>query len=212
MLVSHKAKFIFVHVQKTAGLSFQAVLQEHFPDLVRWHGWHGHAKDGIAEWGLERWNEYYSFGFVRNPWDRLVSYYSMIDARRRRLPFYKRWQHSPFKQEIWNQVVQKGHTFEEFIDNCTDIIFDRGCYKSFSFNQIDYLTDLNGGIAVNKIGRFENLLVDTSEIFDSLGIKAALPVNNPSKHGHYRDWYDERTREIIADRFARDIAAFGYEF
>ena len=212
MLVSHQAKFIFVHVQKTAGLSFESVLRENFPDLQQWHGRHGMACDGMAEWGRERWHTYYSFAFVRNPWDRLVSWYSMIDRERRSLPFYRKWQSSPFKREIWNQVVQKGRTFDEFIERCTDVVFDSGCNKSFAFNQIDYLTGDRNEIAVSKIGRFETLREDAAEIFARLGIDAVLPRRNRSSHDHYSKWYTEHTRAVVAERFARDIAQFGYAF
>jgi hypothetical protein len=212
MLISHQAKFIFIHVQKTGGTSIDHMLRQHFPDAVRWHGKHGRARDGIAEMGMERWRDYYSFAFVRNPWDRLVSWYAMIDDRRRARPFYKRWQREPFKIRIWNQVVTKGRTFEEFLDNCTEIIFDRGCYKSFAFNQIDYLTDANGHMAVDQVCRFENLAEEVSGIFARLGIKDELPRRNKSEHGHYSSWYDARTRDLVAERFARDIEAFGYAF
>ncbi len=212
MLVSHKAKFVFVHVQKTAGLSFESVLFRHFPDIERWHGRHGHARDAVADIGIEQWRDYYSFAFVRNPWERLVSWYAMIDSRRQKLPFYKRWQSAPFSTGIWNQVVQKGKTFDDFIEHCTDVVFDKGCKKSFAFNQLDYLTDANGDLLVNKIGRFETLADDAKDVFARLGIPAALPHRNPSAHGHYSECYSDRTREIVAKRFARDIEAFDYRF
>jgi hypothetical protein len=68
MLISKKKKFIFVHVQKTAGTSLRRVLRENASDARQWHGRHGHASSGIAEIGRERWDQFFSFGFVRNPW------------------------------------------------------------------------------------------------------------------------------------------------
>jgi hypothetical protein len=212
MLVSHSAKFIFVHVQKTAGMSFETVLKRHFPDVERWHGRHGHARDGVADIGLERWRDYYSFAFVRNPWERLVSWYAMIDEKRRELPFYKRWRSRPFKREIWNQVYQKAETFDAFIENCTEVVFDGGSYKSFAYNQLDYVCDADGGLLIDKIGRFENLAADAAEVFARIGVDDQLPKRNLSTHGHYSDWYTDRTRDIVGDRFRRDIDYFGYRF
>jgi hypothetical protein len=212
MLVSHRHRFIFVHVQKTAGSSFETVLREHFPDAVHWHGRHGHARSAIEEIGAEKWGEYFSFGFVRNPWERLVSWYSMIDRHRRELPLHKRLSKSPFTANIWNQVIQKGQTFEMFINNCTDVVWDNGCHKSFAFNQLDYLGDAEGNLLVNEMGRFENMAEDSERILQRLGVEVTLPRINVSEHGHYSDWYNDRTRDIVADRFARDIAAFGYTF
>ncbi len=212
MLISHQAKFVFVHVQKTAGLSIEAVLARNVPDLARWHGRHGFAREGAAELGSKRWSEYYSFGFVRNPWERLVSWYAMIDKSRLKLPIWKRFSRAPFHRLNWNEVYRKAGNFDQFIERCTDIIWDNGCFKSFAFNQIDYLSDPDGRILVNKIGRFETLSADAADIFSRLGIEDRLPHRNPSNHGHYSDWYSDRTRDIVAERFCRDIEAFGYRF
>jgi hypothetical protein len=47
------------------------------------------------------------------------------------------------------------------------------CYYSFTFNQLRYLTDKNGEMLVDFIGRFENFTQDLSHVFDMLGVDAA---------------------------------------
>lgn len=213
MLISPSAKFVFVHIQKTAGLSIEAVLRQRFPDARHWHGRHGRASDGIGEIGMERWKQNYSFAFVRNPWDRLVSWYAMIDRERQALPWYSRWRKAPFRTLLWNEVVQKASNFEEFIERCDDVIFDRGSRKSFAFNQIDYISAPDGSLAVDFVGRFESLAADFDVVARRLGLEdASLPKRNVSRHALYTSWYNDRTRDIVAKRFARDIAAFGYAF
>jgi hypothetical protein len=213
MLISPSAKFVFVHIQKTAGLSIEAVLRQHFNDARFWHGRHGHASDGIAEIGMDKWRQNYSFAFVRNPWDRLVSWYAMIDRERQTLPWYSRWRKAPFQTLLWNEVVQKASSFEEFIERCDDVIFDRGSRKSFAFNQIDYISAPDGRLAVDFVGRFESLAADFGVVAQRLGLgDVTLPKRNVSRHAHYSSWYNDRTHDIVAKRFARDIAAFGYEF
>jgi hypothetical protein len=212
MLISKKKRFIFVHVQKTAGTSLRNVLRKYAPDACKWHGRHGHASSGIAEIGREQWDRYFSFGFVRNPWDRLVSHYCMITDRIAELTPEQRRQARPFKVELWNYVLHFSDDFESFLDNCTGLIRDRGCYKSFLFNQIDYLTDEQGEVAVDFIGRFENFEADANLVLERIGIEAKVPVLNTSCRSDYRDYYTPRTRELVARRFARDIEAFGYEF
>ena len=105
MLISSHGRFIFVHVQKTGGVSLEDVLSSHYSDTSSWHGRHGHARSGLDELGIDRWKSYFSFGFVRNPWDRLVSYYSMIRAQIDALPPEERKSPRPFDLEIWNQVA-----------------------------------------------------------------------------------------------------------
>ena len=78
---------------------------------------------------------------------------------------------------------------------------------------MDYLTDASGSLAVDFLGRFERFERDARDLFRLLGIEpSALPHLNLSEHGHYRSWYTPETRDIVARRFHRDIAAFGYEF
>jgi hypothetical protein len=212
MLISKKKRFIFVHVQKTAGTSLRNVLKQYAPDARKWHGRHGHASSGIAEIGRERWERYFSFGFVRNPWDRLVSHYCMITDRIAALSPEQRREARPFKVELWNYVLHFSDDFESFLDNCTGLILDRGCYKSFLFNQIDYLTDEQGKVAVDFIGRFENFEEDANMVLQRIGVDAKVPMLNTSKRSNYRDYYTPRTRDLVARRFARDIEMFGYEF
>ena len=213
MLISEKGKFIFVHIQKCAGNSVTRVLKKNFPDTRYWHGKHGHAINGIREIGQERWSEYTSYSFVRNPWDRLVSWYSMIQGRRNRVPFWKKRSATPFKSPFWNHVVRDSHDFDSFLINCTDVIYENGCFKSFAFIQADYLSDEDGNIAVNFVGRFENLSNDVTKIFERLGIEVGkLPELNASKHDHYSNYYSQKTRDLIALRFQRDMDLFGYHF
>jgi len=40
----------------------------------------------------------------------------------------------------------------------------------------------------------------------------SLPKLDQSRHSHYSQWYTPKTRQLIAERFVKDIALFGYEF
>ncbi|MFO1486921.1 MAG: sulfotransferase family 2 domain-containing protein [Verrucomicrobiota bacterium] len=213
MLIDENQKFVFVHVHKTAGLSLEQVLQRRFPTAKTHHSRHLHARLVIREVGRERWDACYRFAFVRNPWDRLVSWYSMILEAKKKLKFFQRFSRHPFPNEIWNYAVRNSRDFESFLTNCTAVINDHGCDKSFAYNQLDYLTDDDGKLAVNFVGRFENLAADVDVVFRQLGIpEEKLPRINSSKHTHYSEWYNPRTRDLVAERFARDIETFGYRF
>jgi hypothetical protein len=80
MLVSHRARAIFVHIQKTAGSSIEAALRDHDPEagphLVGGRR-HVHAVELRDVVGPDVWGRYFKFAFVRNPWDRLLSWYQM---------------------------------------------------------------------------------------------------------------------------------------
>ena len=159
MLISKQKKFVFVHVQKTGGTSLRQVLKSHAPDARKWHGKHGHASDAIAEIGRAEWERYFSFAFVRNPWDRLVSWYAMIQDRIAQLTPEERRKPRPFKIDIWNYALHASHDFESFLENCTAVIYDRGSRKSFAFNQLDSLTDRDFMVFV-FFGVLRDILVD----------------------------------------------------
>jgi hypothetical protein len=157
VIINHSRKFVFIHVQKTAGLSIEQFLLDEYPQSTKWHGRHGRALDALGDISRSTWESYYSFAFVRNPWDRLASWYAMIDAARKKLSPAERASASPLPSELWNYAIANSHDFESFLVHCTDTIFDLGCNKSFAFNQLDYLTDERGEIVVDFVGRFESL-------------------------------------------------------
>lgn len=207
MYISETRKFIAIHNQKTGSTSIHHHMQQTIPDLAPLLPRHTFASDGIGLLGREAWEEYYSFGFVRNPWARLVSWYSMIIERPGR----------GTNNTFWEYVRHNSHDFTSFIRNCTAEITEPidGYMRSRSFvkNQVDYFTDSRGAIAVSRIGRYENLDDDFNSILQDLGMpQHKLAWLNPTKSKDYRSYYTDETAAIVAKRFEKDIARFGYRF
>ena len=205
MIILEEPKLIFIHNQKAAGMSVEEYLMKGL-DGHKLLERHSNARDGLRVLGREKWNQYYHFGLVRNPWERLVSWYVMI-------------QETPpkGKNQLWDYVHNNSSTFEEFIKNCTDsIIEDRDGYqyeKSFVRPQIDYFTDEDSQIIVDFIGRFESLQEDFDAVLQKVDLPAhRLPHLNVTRSKDYRDFYTSETREIVEYRFKKDIDLFGYTF
>jgi hypothetical protein len=218
MLISHEEpKFIFIHIQKTGGVSISNLLRQYIPTTTPGRGLrHISARRALKQ--VENSDDYFKFAFVRNPWDRLVSWYTMIDEARKGVadgtaePMTRRLIK---KNNLFKYVLRCGPTFDEFVKNCTEKQWMGNGYYSFTFNQLRYLTDKNGEVLVDFIGRFENLAQDISHVFDMLGLEASqleIPHENRSAHSHYSEMYTPETREIVRKRFRRDIEFFGYEF
>lgn len=203
MLVCPSRAYIFIHVQKTAGSSIDAALRRvspravsHFPDLSACRdpmkNKHLFACDLKQYLGDELWHSYYKFAFVRNPWSRLVSWYTMCVER-------------PSTPFMWF-VKENASCFEEFLH------LTYGRAKKTTFNQIDYISDENGQVIVDYVGRFETLKEDFAHICKQLQVSVELPHKNRGRGSDYREMYTEETKALVADRFARDVKAFGYKF
>jgi hypothetical protein len=114
---------------------------------------------------------------------------------------------------FFGYVLERAKTFDDFLLRCDGEIVDSDGRKDIFRNQIDYLTDDSGTLIVDFVGRFERLQEDFDEISRRLGrTPVALPRTNASRHAAYTECYTPATAEIVAKRYARDIAQFGYRF
>jgi Sulfotransferase family len=198
-----KPPWIFVHVQKTGGNSVRTALGADIFDPYK----HFFARELRDIHGEATWESCFKFTFVRNPWDRLVSWWSMIDEARD----YVDPTQPP--NGFFGYVLERARSFEEFLLHCRDEIIDSDGRKHIFRNQIDYLVDDSGRIIVDFVGRYERLQESFDEISRRLGrTPVELPRTNVSRHRDYREYYTPALAEIVAGHYARDIEAFGYRF
>jgi SAM-dependent methyltransferase len=78
--------------------------------------------------------------------------------------------------------------------------------------QVDWLLDSAGRVRADRILRQEHLLEDWELLCADLGLApGVLPRKMVSpRWGHWSEYYDEVTAEMIARKYARDFEAFGY--
>jgi len=202
-MIINSSRVIFVHIQKTGGDALATALGQH-PNCPEKHFF---ASELRELYGPDVWNLYFKFSFVRNPWDRLVSWWSMIDGRRAALAEETRL------NNFHRFVLARARTFEEFLENCDEEIIDTDGRKWIYRNQLDYLLDSSGRQIVDFIGRFETIQSDFDAVTQRLfGKSIALPRLNVSMHDKYSDYYTAALANKVARRYERDISVFGYKF
>ena len=181
MIICEPTKVLFVHIQKTGGQTIQKILMEHVSGARHFLGTHDHARWARDKMGTA-FDSHYKFAFVRNPWDRLVSWYSMIVEKAPRLSANRAVDQPGNYNRLWRYVLENAGSFEEFIKGCTATIDDRDGRKSFCFNQLDYLTDENDKVIVDDIFRFEHFEQECRKVVKRLGISAVRdPASKPLK-------------------------------
>jgi len=154
----------------------------------------------------------YTFAFVRNPWDRLVSCYR--DKIQGEVEGFTRFSRSGVAHCLARfDTFSANMSFEEFV-HAVALLPDAEADEHFR-SRHNYVTNVWGAIAVDFVGRYENLESDFRHVAERIGLptETRLPrlQANP-RFVSYTDYYTTVTRDIIATRFAQDIALFSYHF
>jgi len=141
--------------------------------------------------GAKKFDSYYKFAFVRNTYDWHVSQYS-FHLKNVNGPYYKILRNKSFEEYVQWTVQHLEHT---------------------NSMQYDFLSDANGQLLVDFIGRFEDLGQDFEVLKKKLGIDANLPhANSSERNVSYREYYSKASKEIVDEVYAKDIEYFGFDF
>ena len=200
-MISFQKQFLFIHIPRTAGNSIQSVLRDYSEDeIVALRS----EQDGIERFGLrnphyklrkhstlaeyraalgqEQFHNLYKFTCVRNPWDRMVSYYF------RRTRDAKDWDRKEFKK-----MISKALSVADYLrldESKEDPFGNLDCVMRFETLADDF--------------RRVCAAVD-------IPVKP-LPKYNRSRREHYSRYYDDELRALVRERFALEIERFGYTF
>jgi hypothetical protein len=167
-------------------------------------------KHRLMKHEVSRYRSYLCFGFVRNPWDRLVSCYMdkirstaiLEDGKIPPRGDRAMYQRGRFKPHM---------TFEEFVHEVVRTP-DKRSNRHFR-SQHTFLTDRKGQLLTDFIGRFEQLGEDFRALMQRIGApECTLPHVRATLGRDYRDYYTPELREMVRARYERDIDLFGYDF
>ena len=213
-------KKVFIHIPKNAGMTIRR--SPVLADKIIWAGPQVHKSpqytqavkshmDSIGDHhGYEhaRWRDcnksivsaHGSFAVVRNPFDRVVSRYFFA---KKVIEVEKKEPVGKHKIDSFEQFLEERFEWGEMKYMWHRAI--RGWYPAY-----DYVTDEDGNVQCD-IMRFENLNDDLCKYFNVPEMSRARNVTalNP---GTYKDLYNDRTIQIVADWYKKDIETFGYDF
>lgn len=216
MLLSHRHRFLFVHIAKTGGTSVRAALKP-----LLWHDpWYypawvchrldhlcghrlaaklpRHARAICAREMLPRaiFDDLFKFAFVRNPWDLQVSSYLHLQRER-------------------PAVLAACPDFGSFLRHKFDPQRPAQYHLDVTaMPQSDYVLDQHGRLLVDFVGRYEQLENDFATVCRHLGLEQRrLPhLREARQRKPYQAYYDDVSAELVEVHHQADIQRFGYRF
>ena len=191
-MINHEHKFVFIHIPKTGGSSIEYLFM---PETIGKEGMCIHYAGKHSQLKDKRVTDYFTFSFVRNPFDRILSHYTFF-----------------IKKSHISGHDTRG-SFPEFVKYyCSSK--RTGWQRNDFLPQFNYLSIDGETCDIDFVGKFENFQEDFNIVCDEIGMpRHQLPhYNSSDNHKHYTEYYDDETREIVAEKYAKDIEYFGYEF
>ncbi len=204
MIINYTRKFVFVCVPKTGSttLSKFFIKADNLPIARSWlkEKWHWPISKIQQHYKLPL-QDYYSFAYHRNPWDRMISSWIEFTNDHGHLT-------------TWSQALKDQYkTFEDFILNLQSSKWA----NEIHFRPTCYYTHLNGEQIVNHIARYENWQTETKSILETI----ELDINHmeekqyrkTKRDSDYRKYYtNDKMIEAVQNYFKIDIETFGDKF
>lgn len=196
-MVSADLKCVFIHIPKCAGSSINQDLK------LQSIGFSGHSP---ASCHFDYLGDYFSFTFIRNPYDRVASAYKYFQKLTSGHRWYKR-------NSIIADAAAKMN-FNEFVNHILDfqklMVREEGSFESgIHFQPFDYFLDEK----INYIGRFEDIQKDYSYIRSRLNLPVKiLRKTNSTNNNDYKEIYSGNAERIVYNIYNQDIKKYKYQF
>lgn len=214
--INHDKKALFIHIPKNGGSYIAEILSKHYgfknyylqrPDhstfcfgkdssvLLHENKIHGtlvyyksspHINQ-IMNMNEDKWNNYYIFTFIRNPYDRIIS--------------------------GWNYINKYNLSFKNYLNSYLENNLEINAYDYWHvfMTQTRHIINTNGKIRCDYIAKFENLEHELKIILNHLDFKDIFHVpykKNSKEHEKYDLYYDEKTYEEVKILMKEDFDNF----
>ena len=185
MIVKDKNDLYFIHLQKTGGTSVRAVMLKEkckYGSCSKQDDWlprHETVKE--ARKRRHNFDSLISFSIIRNPYERLVSYF------------------------FYNQVLVKGPHFN---GKFSDWVEHKSNFRVLGtqWSQLYF----EGELGVKKLLRFETLKKDWNDLALTYGMSTELFHFLKTPHRPWQNYYTQKTASIVSSFFHKDFEKFDY--
>ena len=230
MISKPSFNFLFIEITKTGSGAIRSNLitthmgvewnsNKPHPDIPYLHPGHYSALEWREALGEEDFNNRFKFAFVRSPWPKLVTHYTDI-CKHKVDGLVRSDRDKPEMFNAWLSRTLNGHLYRECWKGAPG---EEHCNheRSPHWNCIDWLTDNDGKVMVDFIGRYESLAQDYKKVLKIIEQKSghSIPLNRPlsrmnvSNVGHdYKYYYNDESIDLVRKHFKKDIEEFGYEY
>lgn len=214
MIISRGREYLFVHIPKTGGTSMALALEDRAKadDILigdtpkalrrkarikgietRGRVWkHSTLADVEELVTRNEMQDLFVFTMVRNPWDRLVSYYHWLQVQTFENPAVALAQQLDFSSFLNHEYTQ----------------------NSLRANPaVRYVTDAAGTVHADLYIRLDQFAQDVKALEEHLGFDIKLPHANASKRdAAYQSYFSDADRALVAILCSDDIERFGFTF
>lgn len=230
MIISHRHKFIYIKTIKTASTSVESALSAVCgPDDVITAAAERFMSYRTGEAKAQNYRLDHPDVPTQKVWRRLlgrpiryyhpeIGYYEHMPAWRVRRyigdEIWNSYYKFSFERNPWDRQVSyyayktRGADPKPGFDR-----FNRNKKKAFVPNYDLYAID--GKVALDFVGRFENLQDDFAAVAEKLGLSKGLTLpraNTSERPTEYRHFYDDKSRDMISQWYEREIGLFNYAF
>ncbi len=209
--INHDLQIVFIHIPKTAGTYMADILHKYYgfknyyitrPDHERFclmrdnsikshenkiHGTLIYYKTSsycnkIMNMTPEKWDSYYKFCFVRNPYDKIISGWNYVNGGKFPLNYYLT---KPFQKNCWD-------------------------YWHVLMPQVRHIINEKGKIGIDFIGKFEDLEEDFTKVLSKFNLERRHKPfkKNSRKHDKYYKYYNQGLLTKVNHILREDFEAF----
>ena len=186
-----------------------------------------HAPYSVWEEEHPEVKDIFTFTFVRNPWDWLISQYEFIKKTywRRIMGMgagtaASKHKNAELREKLSEMLVFFGTSYKGFMLDRDSMSFNSYIEHYFSTEgdnktQSYFIKNCEGVISVDYIGKTESIQEGLDFIFEQTGIerRADKTVNSTKKKGARADYFQSsQIRKIVEGGMSEDIERFQYEF